>query len=374
MFLVSNCMWKKLEIILINELEIFNTLFKLQATIKNLNRKKELKHQRSIMFQQYQIMLLILVLLFSIEIKANRYPNYPNEDKFMQWIDSQVVIYTLKQQNFAFSKQKWDFQGKCFGNLISPKFVLTISSCILEEGERLVNDKIVKDLIEEARVSRVIFSALSKNFLYTLDAADYAHQIIIFYFCFQFIQVENVKTQKLFQVETGVDYIVYFYYLFKDKYTLSDLHNVDGNDYRKIQKIFLRKEVDDFMWQELAILELEIPYRKIHEESFNVLGYFGEENFRFKLENQGLQCKNYLVLFLDFQKSSCRLKGWMFLFFSDLPDDHPRMTDVDGDRVDEQTNCKRQSFSLDNQSCTKVRNMCNIFSLVLSKKPVTREN
>ena len=95
-----------------------------------------------------------------------------------------------------------------------------------------------------------------------------------------------VRTQQLFQVETGVDYIVYFYYLFKDKYTLNDLHNVDGNDYRKIQKIFLRKEVDDFMVQELAILELEIPYRKIDEESYNVLGYFGEENFRFELENQ----------------------------------------------------------------------------------------
>ena len=95
-----------------------------------------------------------------------------------------------------------------------------------------------------------------------------------------------VRTQQLFQVETGVDYIVYFYILFKDKYTLNDLHNVDGNDYRKIQKIFLRKEVDDFMVQELAILELEIPYRKIDEESYNVLGYFGEENFRFELENQ----------------------------------------------------------------------------------------
>ena len=158
-------MGEKSELILINELvhEIFNQFSKLQATMMNLNLidHSELKHQRSIMFQQYQIMLLILVLLFSIEIKANRYPNYPNEDKFIQWVESQVAIYTLKQQNFV-SKQKWDVRGKCFGNLISPKFVLTISSCILEEGERLVNDKIVKDLIEEARVSRVIFSALSK--------------------------------------------------------------------------------------------------------------------------------------------------------------------------------------------------------------------
>ena len=125
---------------------------------------KELKHQRSIMFQQYQIMLFILVLLFSIEIKAN-----PKEDKLIQWVKSQVAIYILKQHNFVaslanlpFGKQKWNFElhGKCFGNLISPKFVLTISSCILEEKERLVNDKIVKDLIEEARVSRVMFSAL----------------------------------------------------------------------------------------------------------------------------------------------------------------------------------------------------------------------
>ena len=140
--------------------------YKLQATIMNLTLAdhfafKELKHQRSIMFQQYQIMLLVFVLLFSIEIKAN-----PKEDKLFQWVESQVVIYTLKRQNFVanldFSMQKWHVQGKCFGNLISPKFVITVSSCILEEGKRLVNDKIVKDLIEEARVSQVIFSALRK--------------------------------------------------------------------------------------------------------------------------------------------------------------------------------------------------------------------
>ena len=117
----------------------------------------------------------------------------------------------------------------------------------------------------------------------------------IFYFCYQIFQVGHVRTQQLFQVETGVDYIVYFYYIFKDKYTLSDLHNVDINDYRKIQKIFLRKEVDDFMVQELAILELEIPYRKIYKESFNVLGYFGEENFRFELENVGMFGKKYIL-------------------------------------------------------------------------------
>ena len=82
--------------------------------------------------------------------------------------------------------------------------------------------------------------------------------------------------------------------MFKDKYTLSDLHNVDINDYRKIQKIFLRKEVDDFMVQELAILELVIPYRKSYEESFNVFGYFGDEKFRFELENVGMFGKKYL--------------------------------------------------------------------------------
>ena len=130
----------------------------MNLTLADHSAFKELKHQRSIMFQQYQIMLLILVLFFSIEIKAKR---YPNEDKLIQWVESQVAIYTLKQQNFIadFNKQKWDIRGKCFGNLISPKFVLTVSSCILEERKRLVNDKIVKDLIEEARVSQVIFSA-----------------------------------------------------------------------------------------------------------------------------------------------------------------------------------------------------------------------
>ena len=109
------------------------------------------------MLQQYQKMLLILVLFFSIEIKANN----PNKDKFIRWAESEVIIYTLKQQNFladlAFSEQKWNVQGKCFGNLISPKFVLTISTCILEERERPVYDKIVKDLIEEARVLQVFF-------------------------------------------------------------------------------------------------------------------------------------------------------------------------------------------------------------------------
>ena len=109
------------------------------------------------MLQQYQKMLLILVLFFSIEIKANN----PNKDKFIRWAESEVIIYTLKQQNFladlAFSEQKWNVQGNCFGNLISPKFVLTISTCILEERERPVYDKIVKDLIEEARVLQVFF-------------------------------------------------------------------------------------------------------------------------------------------------------------------------------------------------------------------------
>ena len=87
------------------------------------------------------------------------------------------------------------------------------------------------------------------------------------------------------QIKTGVDYIVYFYNVFKDKYGLSDWHN---DEYRKIQKIFLQEEVDDFRVQELAILELDIPLTKIDEDSFNVLGYFGEENFRFELENQGI--------------------------------------------------------------------------------------
>ena len=107
------------------------------------------------------------------------------------------------------------------------------------------------------------------------------------YFCFQFIQVAYV-TQELLQLETGVDYIVYFYYLFKDKYRLSDWQNyLDCDVYRKIQKIFLQKEVDDFRVQELAILELEPPCGKIDEVSLNVVGYFGKENFRFQLENHG---------------------------------------------------------------------------------------
>ena len=104
-----------------------------------------------------------------------------------------------------------------------------------------------------------------------------------------------LNTQELkSRVETGVDYIVYMYYLFKDKYSLRDWQNLDSNVYRKIQKIFLRKEVDDFRVQELAILELVIPYRKSYEESFNVFGYFGDEKFRFELENVGTFGKKYL--------------------------------------------------------------------------------
>ena len=67
---------------------------------------KELKHQRNIMFQQYQIMLLVHVLLFSIEIKAN-----PKEDKLIQWAVSQVTIYTLKKHNFAPDLANLPFSG-----------------------------------------------------------------------------------------------------------------------------------------------------------------------------------------------------------------------------------------------------------------------
>ena len=46
-----------------------------------------------------------------------------------------------------------ELQGKCFGNLISPKFVLTILYCILEQKERLVNAKIVQGLIETTMIN-----------------------------------------------------------------------------------------------------------------------------------------------------------------------------------------------------------------------------
>ena len=54
------------------------------------------------MFQQYQIMLLVLVLLFSIEIKAN-----PKEDKLIQWAVSQVTIYTLKNTIRRYDKPEF---------------------------------------------------------------------------------------------------------------------------------------------------------------------------------------------------------------------------------------------------------------------------
>ena len=106
-----------------------------------------------VMFQKYPFMLLKCLSIFSIQIKANLY-----EESFHQWEKSQVIIYTAKSASIhklLFTSKSVSIRGKCFGNLISAKHVLTIASCILEEKDRMVNDKKVKFLIEETRIHRV---------------------------------------------------------------------------------------------------------------------------------------------------------------------------------------------------------------------------
>ena len=105
------------------------------------------------MFQKYPFILLKFLLIFSIQIKANLY-----EESFYEWEKSQVIIYTAKSASIhklLFTSKSVSIRGKCFGNLISTKHVLTIASCILEEKDRLINDKKVKFLIEETRIHRV---------------------------------------------------------------------------------------------------------------------------------------------------------------------------------------------------------------------------
>ena len=116
--------------------------------IKVKYRIRRVRYQREMMFQKYQFILLTFVLIFSQQIGANLY-----EDSFHQWEKSQVIIYTAKPK--VFTTKSFSFRGKCFGNLISTKHVLTIASCILEEKDRLINDKKVKSLIKETRIHRV---------------------------------------------------------------------------------------------------------------------------------------------------------------------------------------------------------------------------
>ena len=104
-------------------------------------------------------MLLTFVLIFSKQIRANLY-----EDSFHQWEKSQVIIYTAKSK--VFTTKSFSFRGKCFGNLISTKHVLTIASCILEENDRLSNEKKVKSLIKETRIHRVRCLLIFKIFSY----------------------------------------------------------------------------------------------------------------------------------------------------------------------------------------------------------------
>ena len=126
--------------VLINEIKIKEVVV--------CNRIRSVGYQREGMLQNYQFILLICLLNFSRQIKGILY-----EESFRQWEKSQVVIYTAKPK--VFKTKSFLFRGKCFGNLISTKHVLTIASCILEEKDRLINDKKVKSLIEETRIHRV---------------------------------------------------------------------------------------------------------------------------------------------------------------------------------------------------------------------------
>ena len=126
--------------VLINEIKIKEVVV--------CNRIRSVGYQREGMLQNYQFILLICLLNFSRQIKGILY-----EESFRQWEKSQVVIYTAKPK--VFKTKSFSFRGKCFGNLISTKHVLTIASCILEEKDRLINDKKVKSLIEETRIHRV---------------------------------------------------------------------------------------------------------------------------------------------------------------------------------------------------------------------------
>ena len=97
----------------------------------------------------------IILLIMLANIRA-----HPRDELFRQWEKSQVMIYSFDvgfpgSLNYEFTK-KFSLRGKCFGNLITPKHVITASSCVL--GEKLLrkSQKKIKPFIEEMRVSRVI--------------------------------------------------------------------------------------------------------------------------------------------------------------------------------------------------------------------------
>ena len=97
----------------------------------------------------------IILLIMLANIRA-----HPRDELFSQWEKSQVIIYNFDvgfpgSLNYEFTK-KFSLRGKCFGNLITSKHVITAASCVLNEKLLRKSQKKIKPFIEELRVSKVI--------------------------------------------------------------------------------------------------------------------------------------------------------------------------------------------------------------------------
>ena len=76
--------------------------------------------------------------------------------------------------------------------------------------------------------------------------------------------------------------INYYTNWLKKSYDFTSWHNLDTKIYRRLVNIYMKKEINDFKVQELAILELERPY----DDEINILGYFKDKSY-IPIENQG---------------------------------------------------------------------------------------
>ena len=77
--------------------------------------------------------------------------------------------------------------------------------------------------------------------------------------------------------------INYYTNWLKKSYDLSSWHNLDTKIYRRLVNIYMKKEINYFKAQELAILELERPY----DDEINILGYFKDKSY-ISIEDQGI--------------------------------------------------------------------------------------
>ena len=76
--------------------------------------------------------------------------------------------------------------------------------------------------------------------------------------------------------------INYYTNWLKKSYDFTSWHNSDTKIYRRLVNIYMKKEINDFKVQELAILELGRPY----DDEINILGYFKDKTY-IPIENQG---------------------------------------------------------------------------------------